>query len=122
MYHLSIEVRRVGKLNIQLQQDKRLLASVEMPADEGYILGRSDEHSDYIPDIDLASCGARELGVSRRHAALVRYHGALHVIDLNSVNGTFLNGKRLIAESPSRLSGQDQIRLGTLTLEIENVL
>lgn len=86
------------------------------PGVEGYIVGRSDDASDYHPDIDLSAFEARERGVSRRHAALVQFKGSLHVVDLGSVNGTFINGKRLAPETPFPISPGDEMRLGTLDL------
>ena len=91
---------------------------IDPPEVEGYIIGRSDEASKYVPDIDLANYEAREKGVSRRHAALVTYQGAAHVVDLNSINGTFLNGKRLSPDMPYALKESCEIRLGTLKLTI----
>ncbi len=49
--------------------------------------------------------------VSRRHAELRPENGAWELVDLNSVNGTFLNGQR-VAE-PVILKHGDQIRLGS---------
>jgi pSer/pThr/pTyr-binding forkhead associated (FHA) protein len=89
---------------------------IDAPATEGYIIGRSDANSSYRPDIDLVACHALEKGVSRRHAALVRYEGFVHILDLNSVNGTFLNGERLQPDVPYRLNIDDELRLGTLAV------
>lgn len=89
---------------------------IDAPATEGYIIGRSDANSSYCPDIDLAACNALEKGVSRRHAALVRYQGFIHILDLNSVNGTFLNGERLQPDVPYLLNSDDELRLGTLNI------
>ena len=94
------------------------ICEIGQPGEEGYVIGRSDESSDYLPDIDLANYNARALGVSRRHAALVRYHGVPHVIDLSSVNGTFLNGRRLVPEVPYPVENDCLIRLGTLQLSV----
>lgn len=98
--------------------DTRPVFQVEMPSEEGYVLGRSDESSDFIPDIDLVIYGAREKGISRRHVAIVSFHGQPHLLDLTSVNGTFLNGKRLLADVPYPLEDHNQVRLGTLHLTI----
>lgn len=87
-----------------------------VPESEGYIIGRSDAQSVYPPDIDLASFQARDRGVSRRHAALVTYSGELHILDLDSVNGTFVNNKRLLPESPFALRHGDRIMLGDFEL------
>lgn len=89
---------------------------IDAPAVEGYTIGRSDGNSSYRPDIDLSGCKALEKGVSRRHAALVRYQGLIHILDLNSVNGTFLNGERLQSDVAYPLHPDDDLRLGTLNV------
>jgi pSer/pThr/pTyr-binding forkhead associated (FHA) protein len=88
----------------------------DAPGIEGYVIGRADEMSALIPDIDLTKMGGR--GISRRHAALVRYHGAAHLIDLHSVNGTYVNGKRLQPDVPHPLNSGDELRFGTLDLRL----
>jgi pSer/pThr/pTyr-binding forkhead associated (FHA) protein len=103
----------VGQFEIIV--DKRVFR-IDAPASEGYIIGRSDVNSSYQPDIDLVACNALEKGVSRRHAALVRYQGMIHILDLNSVNGTFLNGERLQPDIPYPLNTDDDLRLGTLNV------
>ncbi|HYB92294.1 MAG TPA: FHA domain-containing protein [Candidatus Binataceae bacterium] len=49
--------------------------------------------------------------VSRHHARIVHTLGGFRIIDLDSTNGTFVNGKRI--RRPRRLSGGDEIRFGT---------
>jgi len=49
--------------------------------------------------------------VSRRHAELLPENGRWQLVDLNSINGTFLNGQR-VAE-PILLKNGDQIRMGS---------
>jgi pSer/pThr/pTyr-binding forkhead associated (FHA) protein len=108
----------VGDFELRVSSENRGSFQLNTPQEEGYIIGRTDEASDFKPDIDLASYGGREQGVSRRHAALVRYRGALHILDLNSVNGTFLNGKRLLADTPYPLSAGDSLKLGNMNLAV----
>jgi hypothetical protein len=55
--------------------------------------------------------------VSRRHAVLRRSDGSVVVEDLDSTNGTFVNGERI--RSPVAVGPGDQIRVGRTTLEIE---
>lgn len=107
------------QLTLRRQPDNIIIIQVQQPEHNGYVLGRSDDNSDFVPDIDLAQFGARELGVSRRHAAFVRFQGVTHVLDLGSVNGTFLNGKRLISDMPYPVISGNVIRVGTLELTIE---
>lgn len=82
------------------------------------VLGRSDSRSSYIPDIDLAEMKALEKGVSRRHAAFVHMEEKLCILDLGSINGTFLNGTRLKADTPYQLSAGDQLGLGDLVVTL----
>jgi pSer/pThr/pTyr-binding forkhead associated (FHA) protein len=89
---------------------------IDAPGTQGYIIGRSDEGSEYTPDIDLTYFNARDKGVSRRHVALVRYRGVTHIVDLHSVNGTYVNGKRLQSDIPHPLNSGDEIRLGNLEM------
>jgi pSer/pThr/pTyr-binding forkhead associated (FHA) protein len=110
-----------GRLEIRTIGDGQLVKQVDAPAVEGYIFGRSDSSSTYVPDIDLAEFGARDKGVSRRHAVLVRYHGLLHIVDLSSVNGTFLNGERLLPDVPYPLNAGHQLSLANLTVSISQI-
>jgi len=55
--------------------------------------------------------------VSRRHAVLRRSDGSVVVEDLDSTNGTFVNGERI--HSPIAVGPGDQVRVGRTTLEIE---
>jgi pSer/pThr/pTyr-binding forkhead associated (FHA) protein len=108
----------VGDFELRVMGEERATFVLNEPKIEGYTLGRSDSESEYLPDIDLSKFGGRELGVSRRHAALVRYNDAVHVLDLSSVNGTFLNGTRLLADTPYLVQFGDSVKLGNLTLTI----
>jgi FHA domain len=55
--------------------------------------------------------------VSRRHAVLRRSGGSVIVEDLDSTNGTFVNGERI--RNPVTVGPGDQVRVGRTTLEIE---
>lgn len=80
------------------------------------VLGRAA--GEFMPDIDLLPYGALELGVSRRHAKLLRRSATIMVQDLDSVNGTFLNGERLIPQQPRVLRNDDELCLGRLVLHV----
>ncbi len=51
---------------------------------------------------------------SRRHAEIRPANGAWILIDLNSSNGTYLNGQRIV--TPSQLKHGDQIKVGSTLL------
>ncbi len=70
------------------------------------------------PDIDLSPFNAEALGVSRVHFTIHPEADRLMVTDLNSGNGTFLNGNRLKAEESYRLSSEDQLTIGLLRLDV----
>lgn len=50
------------------------------------VIGCMKEHCDYV---------LKERGVSRLHAKIMRMETMLYLLDLNSTNGTFLNGERI---------------------------
>jgi pSer/pThr/pTyr-binding forkhead associated (FHA) protein len=110
-----------GKLSIQVDANYTNLIELDLSGTEGHVIGRSDSKSSYLPDIDLAAFEALNKGVSRRHAAIVRDQSQLCVIDLSSVNGTFLNGERLNPETPYPLHIQDKLVLGELNLFFSKV-
>jgi pSer/pThr/pTyr-binding forkhead associated (FHA) protein len=114
-------VPAAGRIFLQVSETAQDGVQVDLSGTEGFVLGRSDSKSSYIPDVDLAAFRALDKGVSRRHAAFVRYHGKLHVVDLSSVNGTFLNGNRLTPEVPYPVNHGDRLVLGELTLLLARV-
>ena len=87
------------------------------PHDET-ILGRHDATGPATPTIDLTPYGAYENGVSRIHAAIRRGEDTLTLVDLGSVNGTHLNGQRLVPNQPRVLRDGDEVRLGKLVCYI----
>src|SRR6266511_1653208 len=53
-------------------------------------------------------------GVSRRHARIWIRDGEATIEDLESKNGTYLRGERIV--SPTRLEDGDEIRLGSVVM------
>ena len=82
------------------------------------VIGRKDPSGENAPGVDLSNVNGLEKGVSRRHAKIVRRDGALHIVDNNSANGTYLNGQRLVAQQPRILRDGDDIRLGHLVVRV----
>jgi pSer/pThr/pTyr-binding forkhead associated (FHA) protein len=106
------------RFSLHLNDENRTSFRLDGPEVEGYIIGRSDSQASPPPDVDLAMFNARELGVSRRHAAIVKHLEDLYLIDLDSVNGTYINGRKLPADAPCLLNDGDQIMLGDLVMRL----
>ena len=73
----------------------------------GFVLGR---------DSALVDATLDHRSVSRRHARLTRRDGRLCVEDLNSTNGTRVNGRRLEPFAPRVLAPGDAVALGEVDL------
>jgi hypothetical protein len=88
-------------------------SEIELPIDSDVVLvGRASATDGVYPDIDLAPFDAGNF-ISRRHAFIVRRHGSFVIEDLESTNGTALNGsQRLVAHSPTPLRHGDKIMFG----------
>lgn len=93
--------------------------SVALPAQQEALVGRSDAVSGVYPDVDLTLYGGLEQGVGRRHLRLSIQQGQLIIEDLDTTNGTFINGQRLKAGAPHSVKNGDEIRLGKLMLRIQ---
>ncbi len=85
---------------------------------ENYTLGRSIEGQAVIPDVDLNIFDAFDLGVSRLHAEIRLEDEGVHVVDLDSANGTIVNGKRLDPQDPHPLQHGDIIQIGQMRLQL----
>jgi hypothetical protein len=84
------------------------------------VLGRKGESVGMMPDVDLSTLQASELGVSRLHLAIIydRISSTIQAYDLGSSNGSFLNGQRLHPNERRALRHSDELRLGRLGLKI----
>jgi len=83
------------------------------------VLGRLDTDTGEAPDVPLDGYGAEELGVSRRHAAIITDDDALKVVDLGSANFSFINGQKLIANQPRILRDGDELRLSRMVIRVQ---
>lgn len=88
--------------------------------DHEMIVGRSDG-SAMKPDVDLAPHNGGQFGVSRMHLS-IQYNGktnTVSVADLNSANGTFVNGQRLHSHEVRVLRHGDELRLGRMVFQVQ---
>ncbi|HHC07512.1 MAG TPA: DUF2662 domain-containing protein [Actinobacteria bacterium] len=92
--------RRPGRLPAWGQlvaHDGRLVLSLR---DNRVVVGRALDADVVVPDP----------AVSRRHAVVARDAEGIHLVDLGSANGTFLNGRRV--EEATRVVPGDEIAFG----------
>lgn len=82
------------------------------------ILGRIEQDASEAMCLDLTPYNARELGTSRKHAILYRSDFTLEIQDLDSRNGTYINGYRLQANQIQVLRDRDELVLGGLQFRI----
>lgn len=81
------------------------------------ILGRFFDEAENS-NLDLDAYGAGAAGVSRRHARIIRSNDQFIFEDLNSTNGSWLNGRRIPPGTTFPLMSGDQIWLGQFKLQI----
>jgi hypothetical protein len=85
--------------------------------EQEFVLGRGED-SKSEPRVDLTDYEGFETGVSRRHAVIKVFEDKYILIDLNSSNGTWLNGDRLLPDKPHDLPSGGVIQLGRLKLVV----
>lgn len=76
------------------------------------LVGRASQADGVAPDVDFTDVDPNRL-VSRRHAFILRKRGGFVVEDLESVNGSYLNGiQRLQPHAQTLLRDGDQVTFG----------
>jgi hypothetical protein len=91
--------------------------NVEYPlADGANYIGRWDSE---VVEIDLSDQEpADRVWSSRRHALLTLSSGIMTIEDLHSLNGTFVNRRRLYPGQTRVLAANDVILIGTVQLQV----
>ena len=86
---------------------------------ETLILGRISPDSGDTPVIDLRPFDAEDAGVSRKHVLIKVEGDGVYASDLQSANGTVLNGIRLDPHTFYPVFHHDELLLGLLQIELE---
>lgn len=63
-------------------------------------------------------CMVQEKSVSRIHARIERKNNRLYILDLNSTNGTFINGVKLNAGEEMEISNETSILIGNVNMRL----
>lgn len=84
--------------------EDKLLASIEKPI---LSLGKKKDEVDVVLE---------DSSVSRIHARIIQEGAAYYIEDLNSTNGTFKNGLRLLPYEKRKLGIGDELRCGRVVL------
>lgn len=102
------------KLKLEMNDTGNIIREVT----KELVVGRADNVTDYLPEVDLTPHGAYRLGISRRHAIILLEGERLIVKDLNSRNGTFVNGVIVPSGGTQTLRDGDELRFGNLTMRV----
>ena len=119
----QIEVRRTSRGG-ELHSGKRAILALVFPnssqppicieVQDKFVIGRLQSSDGSTPDLDLNRYGAYLQGVSRQHIAFLKQDDILQIMDLDSTNGTYLNGEKLMPQQARILRDGDQLCLGLL--------
>jgi len=108
---------RARTINLEvsvLDSGRKMLLS----ADREILVGRLDAAHGIFPELDMTTDDGLEQGVSRRHARIYTRDGTCFVEDLDSTNGTFLNGERITPYLPYAFHDGDALTFGTMQLQV----
>jgi len=83
------------------------------------LIGRGDPVTGITPDVDLAALDPQR-STSRRHAKIYPMGEKLYLMEeIGVMNGTFVNGSRVVTGTPVPVAGGDELRFGLVPLTLE---
>lgn len=91
-------------------------AVLEAELKDNLIIGRRSSSGNV--DIDLLDHHGIELGISRHHVTIEQVQSRVLVRDVNSVNGTTLNGKQMVPTHVYELNSGDELKLGRMHIKV----
>ncbi len=93
--------------------------TIQLQVRETMIVGRGLSNDPDRPIVDMTPYGGLKKGVSRQHAAILARKQFLTIRDLNSTNGTRLNGFRLDPHQDVPIEHGDEIVFGELKVQVQ---
>ena len=125
----NIEVQELAEQTAALQGQQRpwrvslsvLDIDVQIILDitDAMVLGRANSQVAGYPTINLSPFNALECGVSRNHAFLMLQDNLLLIRDNVSMNGTYLNNKKLKPNTNYVIHSGDHVNLGRMALRFD---
>lgn len=109
---------RLGKAREVLLLVDSGIRRIELRNDVSYLLGRFTQGKPHGNYIDLAPFAAADRGVSRIHAQIHMEDGYLYITDMDSTNGTYVDGIQLQAHQPHQLRQGSNIILGRMHMQL----
>jgi hypothetical protein len=113
--------KRIGSASLDLRKPITFDIGLErfvLPIADSLIIGRTTPLPEQQPDVDLEPYMAQRNGVSRLHLKITRSHDLIYVTDLRSMNGTRLNGYRLVPHQERILRSGDELIVGRLKVSV----
>ncbi|MAS37882.1 MAG: hypothetical protein CL610_28055 [Anaerolineaceae bacterium] len=107
------------RLLLQIGGENRTTLGVSI--EKRMLVGREDSRLGQIPEIDFGPFDGAASGVSREHAVITDEDGALYLEDLESTNGTRINGFQLTPARLYRLRDGDELEFGRLRVVVRFV-
>ncbi|MEO0561515.1 MAG: FHA domain-containing protein [Chloroflexota bacterium] len=114
----AVKLPRLQQGDVLLSIGNEEVIKLDMRRRNSVLIGRFDSVRNIRPEVDLGPYGAAEHGVSRCHAALKWVKRTVYLQDLNSANGTVVNGEKLRPHMPHVIRGGEKIQLGRLQIRI----
>jgi len=119
----------ISRIRLKLDQDKVVKPSITFDIDgteapitftnrREIIVGRTDPNSNQHPDIDVSGLPINFSSISRRHLRIIFSNGTWYAEDMGSRNGSWLNGKLLLAHQRYQVRNQDKFQIGTVNFSV----
>jgi pSer/pThr/pTyr-binding forkhead associated (FHA) protein len=93
-------------------------ATLHLALNHELLIGRSEGPDSTFIGCDLSHLKGEDMGVSRRHALLRDEGDHVSLTDLNSSNGTFINGRRLGPGAAETVKDGDKVNFGSLSARV----
>ncbi|MBN8619657.1 MAG: FHA domain-containing protein [Anaerolineae bacterium] len=106
-------------MRVELQLAPEVTRTLRLSQNNRFLVGRSDGQDEDGEEtgtdlmLDLGPYNGADSGVSRIHAAFSYREGIVYLEDLNSTNGTRINGLRLNPNQLYRLREGDDLEFGS---------